>query len=385
MGRTHYSADAVVIGGGIVGAACAYYLCAEGLQVHLVEREFPGCGTSRACDGLILQWDKEPGPLLELGAKSAALWAELAAELGPEIGYRRSGCLLVAENEAALEDARARAERLAAAGVPGQVLDGADLRRLEPHLAPALAGGVFFPDEAQVDPSRATVALLRAAQQRGLMLHPNSPVIGLERRPDGAVRAVRTPEARFATEHAVIAAGVWSAEVAALAGLTLPVQPRKGHVLVTEKIPGLIHHPLLEAGYVATLSHEAQNLQVALVAEETTHGNLLLGSSREFVGFDRTCNRWVLQAIAARAQRFLPRLARRKVIRSYAGLRPFSPDGRPFLGPFPDAPGLYAATGHEGGGICLAPITGRLIAQWVTGQPLSLGPEPFSPARSVGE
>lgn len=374
-------ADVVIIGSGIIGAACAHALTAEGLEVHLVERDFPCAGTSRACDGLILQWDKEPGPALELSRQSAALWTRWMEEVGRDCAYERRGCLLLAEDEAAFLQAVDRLSRLAAHGVPGEVLSGRELQGLEPNLAPDLAGAVFFPEEAQVDPRRATLAWLQAARSRGLTWHFHAPVRGFERGRSGALCAVQTSHTRIATERVVVAAGVWSGEVTSLAGVALPLQPRRGHILVTEPLPGFIHHPMLEAHYTATLHHAAQDLQVAFVGENTPAGPLLLGSSREFVGFDRRVSWPVVQAVAARACRFLPRLAPRQVLRCYAGLRPFSPDGLPLLGPLREVPGLFVATGHEGAGICLAPITGQLIAQWITGQPFTLDPSPFRPDR----
>jgi glycine/D-amino acid oxidase-like deaminating enzyme len=362
-------ADAVVVGGGIVGAACAYYLCAAGLNVHLVERSFPASGTSRACDGLILTWDKAPGAELALGQASAALWAELAETLDLDFEYARTGTILLAENEPALAAGQARAEAMQAAGVQAQVLDSAGLRSLEPNLAADLAGGAFFPDDAQVDARRATLALLAAAQQCGLTLHPHAEVTAIRRTNggEGRISGVVTTAGEISTETVVCAAGVWSNEVARLAGLELPIRPRKGHILVTARVPGLIHHPLLEGGYVTTVQSAAEDLQVALVAEMTAGGTLLLGSSRQFAGFDRSVSLAVLQAIAARAARFLPALARVGVMRSYAGLRPWSPDHLPLIGPVEGVPGLYLAAGHEGAGIGLAPITGQLIAGCIAG------------------
>ena len=360
-------ADAVVVGGGIVGAACAYYLCAAGLSVHLVERNFPASGTSRACDGLILTWDKAPGAELALGQARAALWAGLAETLDLDFEYARTGTILLAENEPALAAGQARAEAMQAAGVRAQVVDSAGLRSLEPNLAADLAGGAFFPDDAQVDARRATLALLAAAQGRGLTLHPQAEVTAIRRTNggEGRVSGVVTAAGEISAETVVCAAGVWSNAVARLAGLELPIRPRKGHILVTARVPGLIHHPLLEGGYVTTVQSAAEDLQVALVAEMTAGGTLLLGSSRQFAGFDRTVSLAVLQAIAARAARFLPALARVGVMRSYAGLRPWSPDHLPLIGPVQAVPGLYLAAGHEGAGIGLAPITGQLIAGWI--------------------
>jgi glycine/D-amino acid oxidase-like deaminating enzyme len=375
-------ADVVVIGGGIVGAACAYYLCASGLEVHLVERRFPASGTSRACDGLILLWDKTPGAELALGQASAALWTELTEALDADFEYARNGTILLAEGDEGLVAGGSKAEAMRAVGVRAEVLDRSGLRSLEPNLAPNLAGGVFFPDDAQVDARRATLTLLSAAQQEGLTLHANTEVIAIRRTAsrDRRVNEVVTNAGEIATSTIVCAAGVWSNDVARLAGIELPIRPRKGHILVTARVPGLIRHPLLEGGYVSTVQSAAEDLpwptwrsqggQVALVAEMTAGGTLLLGSSRQFAGFDRSVSLAVLQAIATRAIRFLPSLAKVGVIRSYAGLRPWSPDHLPLIGPLAAIPGFYLATGHEGAGIGLAPITGRLIADWIVGADL---------------
>jgi glycine/D-amino acid oxidase-like deaminating enzyme len=363
-------ADVVVIGGGIVGAACAYYLCAAGLDVHLVERHFPASGTSRACDGLILLWDKS-GAEFELGRASAALWADLAQVLDLDFEYARTGTVLLAESGEGMVSARERVAAMKSAGVRAEVLDNAGLRSLEPNLAPDLAGGALFPDDAQVDPRRATLALLAAAQRQGLTLHTHDEVVAIHREGNGRGRIseVVTRTGEIATETVVCAAGAWSNQVADLIGIKTPIRPRKGHILVTAKAPGLIHHPLLEGGYAATVQSASEGLEVAFVAEMTASGTLLLGSSRQFVGYDRSVSLPVMRAVADRAARFLPSLARNgvKVIRSYAGLRPWSPDHLPLIGPAKAIPGFYLAAGHEGAGIGLAPITGRLIADWITG------------------
>jgi len=239
-----------------------------------------------------------------------------------------------------------------------------------------LAGGVFFPDDAQVDARKATLAFLAEGRRYGLVVHTGSPVTAISRGPgeNGRITGIKTPTATIATETVVCAAGVWSHEAADLLGLTLPLRPRKGHVLVTAGVPGFIHHPLLEGGYVTTVQQATEDVQAALVAELTAAGTMLLGSSREFAGFDRTVSLAVVQAIARRAVRFLPKLTGMSIIRSYAGLRPWSPDHLPLIGPVAKAPGFYLATGHEGAGICLAPITGQLISQWLTA-PAELPPD----------
>ena len=365
------SPDVVVVGGGIVGATCAYYLTLAGARVCLVERDYPASGTSRACDGLILLWDKGNPAELALGQESARMWAELAQEQGIDCEYSRHGTVLLAENDAALEAGCRKAADLSGAGVRAEILEGRRLQALEPHLAPDLAGGVYFPDDAQVDPRRATVSLLDGSRRLGLTLRCGSPVSAIRLSAQGSVTGVAVGGDEVACGAVVCAAGVWSNELAGLVGAEIPVKPRKGHILVTARAPGIVRHPLLEGSYVATVQSAGSDApQVALVAEPTAGGTLLLGSSREFAGFDRSISQATVQAIAARAARFLPGLRNVSIIRSYAGLRPWSPDHLPFVGPVESVPGFYLATGHEGAGIGLAPVTGQLIAKWLTGQAL---------------
>jgi glycine/D-amino acid oxidase-like deaminating enzyme len=243
----------------------------------------------------------------------------------------------------------------------------------------------LFPDELQVDPRKATLALLASAQKKGVTVHTDAEVLDIKRAPHGDQRicAIVTQKAEISTPTVICAAGIWSKQVAQMVGLDLPIKPRKGHILVTAKHPGFIKHPLLEGGYVSTVQSAADDLQIALVAEMTATGTILLGSSRQFVGDDRTVSLNVVQAIASRASRFLPRLGNTQVIRSYAGLRPWSPDHLPLIGPVQSVPGLYLATGHEGAGIGLAPATGKLISELVTG---ASGPEfaaAFHPDRFI--
>lgn len=377
------TADVVIIGGGIIGASCAYFLSEKGLDVHLLERHFPASGTSRACDGLVLLWDKTPGAELALAKQSLNLWNQLNENLEADFGFERAGTILLAEEDAQLTAGREKAEMIRRNGQRAEILDSHALQSLEPELAPDLAGGVLFPDDLQVDPRRATLAMLAAAREKGLTLHTETEVLEIKRGPDRdrSVRAVVTSNGEISTPTVICAAGAWSRSVAQLAGVDIPIKPRKGHILVTAKTPGFIHHPLLEGAYVTTVQSASDDLQVALVAEMTGTGTMLLGSSRQFVGDDRSVSIEVIQAIAQRANRFLPRLAHTKVIRSYAGLRPWSPDHLPIIGPVQSVPGFYIASGHEGAGICLAPITGKIIADWVADAPQSDFTEAFHPDR----
>jgi glycine/D-amino acid oxidase-like deaminating enzyme len=377
--------DVVVVGGGIVGAACAYFLTASGLRVRLIERDFPASGTSRACDGLLLHHDKGSAAELALARASNALWEELSRSLDAGIEYRRQGALVLAESAEALAAAQVRALELDREGVRSETLAGGALREFEPALAPDLAGAIYYPGEAQLDARLATRALLEAAQRRGATVDAGLAATGLRLGAGGRVAAVVTAAGEIAAEAVVCAAGVWSAELTRSVGVDLPVRPRKGEILVTSRVPGLLRHPLLESSYTASVQSAAAATGVALVAEMTAGDTLLLGSTRQFAGFDRSVSTAALHAIAARAVRFLPALARASVMRSYAGLRPWSPDHMPLVGPVAAVPGLFVATGHEGAGICLAPVTGQIIAGWIAGGRAPALAELVRPERFAGE
>src|SRR5918999_2498864 len=213
------SPDVVVIGAGIVGAACAYFLARSGATVHVHERTYPGSGSSGACEGNILAGDKELRRELPLAIRSAELWAALAGELPDDFEYDRKGSVVVAETEAELAAARERAAVLAAHGVAGEVLDAAGLRAEEPHSADDLPGGVLYPGDAQIEPRLATVALVRAAERAGARVLRETPAERIERDARGRAIAVRTAGGRIPADAVVVAAGVWTPAVRATAGL----------------------------------------------------------------------------------------------------------------------------------------------------------------------
>jgi D-hydroxyproline dehydrogenase subunit beta len=375
------SPDVLVVGAGAIGASCAYHLAAAGARVRLCERAFVASGSSGACEGNVLAWDKELERELPLALRSAELWARLAEELPDEFEYDRKGSVVVAETEAELDAAAERARVLGELGVHSDVLDARALRREEPYVANDLPGGVLYGGDAQLEPRLATVALARAAVARGATLATDEPVQRIVRSRDGRATAVETQAGRIAAGAVVIAAGVWTPALLETAGLAVPVIPRKGQVVVLERSPVRFGRKLSEAGYVAAVEADDAALQIAMVVESTPSGTALLGSSREHVGFDRSSDLSVAGAIAARAARFFPVLEGARALRVYAGLRPLTPDHLPIVGAFADAPNLCVATGHEGAGIGLAPATGELVAAWFTGAPAPLPLDWFSPDR----
>ncbi|WP_329188295.1 FAD-binding oxidoreductase [Actinacidiphila glaucinigra] len=382
------SCDVVVVGAGMVGAACALHAVAAGLRTVLVDRGPVAGGTTGAGEGNLLVSDKEPGPELGLALLSARLWHELTERhsLGATAEYEAKGGLVVAAGEEGLHALLDLAAAQRRGGVEAVPVPADGLRDLEPHLAEGLAGGVHYPQDAQVQPALAAARLVRAARDLGAEARLGTTVTAVLRTPDGAVRGVRTDRGDIHAPAVVNAAGTWGGEVAALAGVRLPVLPRRGFVLVTEPLPArTVRHKVYAADYVADVASDSADLQTSAVVEATAAGPVLIGASRERVGFDRTFSLPVVGRLAAQALALFPVLRDVATLRAYTGLRPYLPDHLPAIGPDPRAPGLHHACGHEGAGIGLAPATGHLIAQCLTGVRPDLDLAPFRPDRFPAE
>ncbi len=365
----------------MVGAACAYYASRRGLRVTVIDRGSVAGGTTGAGEGNLLVSDKEPGPELELALLSARLWRQLAEPLPLEFEYEAKGGVVVASDADGLDALREFVAGQEKAGVVAEEVMADRLGDLEPHLAPGLAGGFHYPQDAQVQPALAAAHLLRAS---GASVRLGEEVTEVLTAPSGEVAGVRTSTGCVHAPHVVNAAGAWGGELARLAGTELPVLPRRGFVLVTEPLPRVVRHKVYAADYVADVASGSAALQTSPVVEGTPAGPVLIGASRERVGFDRTLSTEALRRLAAQATALFPVLARVRAIRAYAGFRPYLPDHLPAIGPDPAVPGLLHACGHEGAGIGLAPATGALIAGMLSGGELPLDATPFSPARFVG-
>jgi D-hydroxyproline dehydrogenase subunit beta len=392
----------VIVGAGVIGAACAYFAARAGLAVTVVDRGPVAGGTSGACEGNVLVSDRTPGPELCLALLSVRLWWELAADLGDVFEYEPKGGLVVAGTDAALGGLREFAARQRAGGVDAvEVVGPAGLAGYEPHLAPGFAGGMFYPQDAQVQPMLAAAHLLRAARERhGTRLLTGVAVTGFLTS-GGRITGVRTGPGpggpgggeigagEIRAGAVVNAAGTWGGDTARLAGVHLPIRPRRGFILVTEPLTAqadapLIRHKVYTAHYMANVASGEAGLESSAVVEGTRAGTVLIGASRERVGFDRSISLPVLRRLARQAIAMFPALAEVTAIRAYCGFRPYSPDHLPVIGADPRAPGLLHACGHEGGGIGLAAATGYLISQLLTDASPDIDLAPFRPDRFAG-
>ncbi len=377
--------DVVIIGGGIVGCACAYYLTRAGVRVILVEKGPLGSGASKAGQTHLVSWE-EPSTHLDLAALSHRLYQELSQDLPLDIEYRKVSSLGIIETPDGISAMEGLVERLQARGAHCRLLSAEELRGLEPNIAPDLAGGAIFEDDGQVNPLYVTQALAASVRSGGGVIKTQTEVTGFEFTPGhGSIQAVVTQNGRIPTPQVVIAAGAWSGEVGKLAGINIPVSPRKGLLVVTTQVPeGRLFNAkiIFSAGYLDTVSQgEASGIAVAANLQKTRHGNLILGSSRQFVGFDPFVDPHVVSQMLSRCLRFFPGLAKVTALRTWAGFRPYTPDLLPIISPVQAVNGLYIASGHEGIGITEAPITGLLISQMITGQELAYKSDKLSFSR----
>lgn len=377
---TAETSDIVVIGAGAVGAAIAYYCTQAGLSVHVLDRGRPGSGTSSHCEGNILVSDKDHGAELELSVYSLGLWAGELAEHAHRWEFERKGGIIVASRESSIRSLRRALAVQREHGIRVEELDIPALRELEPHVTDQAVGAAHYPDDSQVMPMMVVDHLLAMARSRGAQVSAQRAVTGLLRHGERII-GVRTDQGQLHAGAVVNAAGPWAAQIAKMAGVHLPIAPRRGYVMVTEALPPHVHHKVYAAEYLDNVSTADASLQTSPVVESTPAGSILIGSSRERVGFSDELSRQALQQMASNAVELFPFLRGVRVLRHYHGFRPYCEDHVPAIGPDPRAPGLWHAGGHEGAGIGCSVGTGSLLAQMLADRSPDLDMSPFDPSR----
>lgn len=378
------SAEVVIIGGGIIGMSIAYYTAKAGMDVLVLERGEIAGGTSSKCDGNILAIDKDPGFDSQMSLKSQELVAEWVKDLDEEFEYRAPGSILVCETDEEMLAAESWVSRQREAGLPFRMLDRKELRGEWPYLAQDLPGGLECATDSTVNPVLLTYALASTARRYGARLRTHTPVTGLLLDEKKRIRGVETAEGTIHSKIVINAAGVWAGQIGQMAGIPLPIEPRKGHILVASRWANIGKRKVMEFGYLVSkfggkrqVDPRFERYGVALVFEPTASQNFLIGSSRQFVGLDSRVDQEVIRLIAERAIRFFPVLEHIPLLRTYAGLRPWTPDHLPIVSPVDEVPGFYVAAGHEGDGISLAAVTGKVVSEMLGGTPTCIPVEPL--------
>lgn len=372
--------DAIVIGAGIVGASTALSLTNAGMKVLVIDRGNIASGTTSAGEGNILVSDKAPGPELDLALRSRDAWFEIQEDIGGGFELEAKGGLVVARSEDGLRALRTLTSAQRIAGIDAQDISVTELRVLEPHLSHSITDGAFYPQDAQCQPMLAAAHILRAVRARGGEFVSGANVTAINSR-SGSVTGVVTSKGTFNSPIIVNATGTWAGQIAQLAGSSLPIAPRRGFILVSAPTRKIIFHKVYDAEYVANVSSGDADLQSSAVVEGTLSGTILIGASRERVGFQDGIDFEILRILARQAIALFPILADIQLLRAYRGFRPYAPDHLPVIGEDPVFKGFWHNAGHEGAGIGLAPASAQLIVDGILGRTSFMDATPFSPAR----
>jgi glycine oxidase len=361
-----------VVGGGIIGCATADALARSGARVTLFERGVPGGEASSAAAGMLTALGGGPRTLYQdLAVASWRLYPEVAADLrertGIDVELVRRGTLYPAFTNRDVADALGWLSHPLAGEFGVAVLDADEVRAREPALSPKVHGALFVAGDHWVNNQRLVTAYAQAAALAGVSLLTGTEVTRILTG-GGRARGVVADGEQIGADVVLLAAGAWSGELAASFGARLPVGPSRGQVVALAHIPPV-------------LTHCVHGDEVYLVPRPS--GELLVGATVERVGFRREVTARGIHGLLAEAIELVPALGDRAIARTWFGFRPWAPDGLPILGPWPDVAGLFVATAHFRSGIMLAPITARLMAEWILAGRPSIAVPDFRPDRFV--
>jgi glycine/D-amino acid oxidase-like deaminating enzyme len=369
--------ELIIIGAGIVGAMCAHFASKAGLRTIVIDRNSIASGTTGAGEGNIMVSDKSPGPELNLALISRDLWFSVGSSVGDSFELVDKGGVSIARtNPTSLY---ALAEEQVKHGVDARVLDHKGIRDLEPFISSEIKFGVHYPQDAQCQPMLAAARILQQFINAGGEVHSHQEVIEISETARGL--EVRTANRIYRTTYVINAAGTWAGEIAKRAGSVLPIMPRRGFILVTAPLPQYVFHKVYDSDYVDNVASDDEDLQTSTVIEGTKSGTILIGASRERIGYNKDMSIPIIKKLARQATSLFPILGSAQLLRVYNGFRPYSPDHLPVIGEDSLLPGLFHCAGHEGAGIGLSAASGKLISQLIKGEEALIDPRPFSPAR----
>ncbi len=364
------NSDIIVIGGGVIGTSIAYNLSKEGKKVTLIEKDDHARGASGSSDQLVLMQSKKPGVHLALALESLKMYKTLEEELGEPIHFRQLGGLILIENEDEMKLMEEFVERQRKTGLDVSIISLEEINKLQEGIAQDIIGATYSPMDAEVDPIALNVAFARAAKREGaeILLGTEVTDILVE---DGRVTGVETDNGSYHAPVVINAAGVWAPLLAQKVGFDAPIKPRRGQICITDEVDYFVHMPVLSAKYIMAKHNPdllkdapevVSRLGIGLALSQSPKGNIMFGATREFVGYDKGVTYEGISEVIKNAVRYFPKLKDMSIIRTMGGMRPFTPDGLPLIGWTEGIEGFFMAAGHEGDGIALAPVTGRVVS-----------------------
>jgi len=364
--------DVVIVGAGIVGAACALACAREKMRVAVVDHDVIGGGATAAGMGHIVVMDDSEAQFA-LTRYSQQLWQEARTELPDDVEYTQCGTIWVAADEQEMAEVHRKASYYQRRGVPVQILSAEDLERLEPNLRTGMAGGLLVPEDGVLYPPCAAQYLIEQAQALGATVQVGPAVTDI-----GNGRVRRADGTELSAGVIVNAAGAWAPELTR----GINVKKRKGHLVITDRYAGFVQHQLVELGYLKS-AHSVSSDSVAFNVQPRRTGQLLIGSSRQYGAEHKEVDHEILGRMLLRAQEYMPRLAQTSAIRVWTGFRAATPDKLPLIGPWGEDSTVYLATGHEGLGITTSLASGRLLADQLVGRASQISRDPYLPSRTT--
>lgn len=364
--------DVVIIGAGIVGAACAAACVAEGLRTAIVEAGVIGGGATAAGMGHIVVMDDSPAQLA-LTSYSQSLWNRRATSLPINVEFEQCGTLWVASDDEEMEEVHRKQKLYGSIGVAAQALDRRALAEAEPNLRRPLPGALLVPSDAVLYPPSAAAHLIQEAVGKGAHVYSPCKVLAVG---SGVTRLDDNTELR--APRLVIAGG---ADTTALVP-ELPIRKRKGHLVITDRYPGFVRHQLVELGYLKS-AHSLTTDSVAFNIQPRKTGQVLIGSSRQYDSETSDVDHNIVAEMINRARSFIPGIGSLSAIRTWTGFRAATPDKLPLIGPWTGDNTLFLATGHEGLGITTSLGTAQILVDHMMGRQPQIPIEPYLPARFV--
>ncbi|GLI56848.1 glycine oxidase [Propionigenium maris DSM 9537] len=367
------NSDIIVIGGGVIGTSIAYNLSKNGKKVTLIEKDDHARGASGSSDQLVLMQSKKPGVHLALALESLKMYKTLEEELGEPIHFRQLGGLILIENEDEMKLMEEFVERQRKTGLDVSIISLEEINKLQEGIAQDIIGATYSPMDAEVDPIALNVAFAKAAKREGaeIVLGTEVKDILLE---DGKITGVETDSGTYHAPVVINAAGVWAPLLAQKIGFDAPIKPRRGQICITDEVDYFVHMPVLSAKYIMAKHNPdllkdapevVSRLGIGLALSQSPKGNIMFGATREFVGYDKGVTYEGISEVVKNAARYFPKLKDMSIIRTMGGMRPFTPDGLPLIGWTEGIEGFFMAAGHEGDGIALAPVTGRVVSDLI--------------------